>query len=176
MATDQSLGFDWFVDRLRVGYRVNRTDQDNRQVGAEASDLANLIQDITVDFAVGSAVDLQAVVGFERAENERLARVDYTRRFGLNSVWRLPWQTALTGVVSTTALEDRDNTSDVGDLDFSLEVAKTVPLFGSHAGTRRAQLFVRYSRQAGHRIDQVFAIYDRRRVWTFNTGFNVTLF
>lgn len=176
IATDQVLGFDWHIDQMRVGYRVNHTFQDNRQSGDEGSDLANLVQNITFDLPAGARIDLQMAVAFERADNRKLARIDYTRRLGLNGIWRITSRTILTGAVSTTALEDAAKTSDAGDLDFNLELSTKVPLFKIEAGTRQAQLFVRYSRQVGHRIDRIFALDDRRQLWTFNTGFNVSLF
>jgi hypothetical protein len=176
VATDQLLGFDWDMTRWRVGYRVNHTYQDNRQAGEASSDLANLVQNITVDLAAGPQVDLQMAVAFERAENRKLARIDYTRRVGVNGMWRMPSHTVLTGGVSSTALEDDGKTSDAGDVDFNLELSKKVPLFKNKLGPRHAQLFVRYSRQVGHRIDRLFALDDRRQLWTFNTGFNLTLF
>ena len=176
IATDQVLSFDWYMDRWRIGYHVNRTLQDNRQTGDAVTDLAHLVQNLTVDVTAGPRLGLQLAVGFEQAENTKLARVDVTRRVGLNGIWRITPSSVLTGVFSTTLLEDNGRTTDAGDVEFTLEIAKTVPLFGTRPGSRHAQVFVRYSRQAGHRIDRVFALDDRRRRWTCNTGFNVTLF
>jgi hypothetical protein len=176
IATDQVLSFDWYTDRWRIGYHVNRTLQDNRQTDSDATDLVHLAQNITVDLTAGPRLGLQMAVGLERAENTKLARVDSTKRVGLNGIWRITPGTVLTSLFSTTVFEDSGKTTDAGDVEFNLEISKTVPLFGTRPGSRHAQLFVRYSRQAGHRIDRVFALDDSQRRWTCNTGFNVTLF
>jgi hypothetical protein len=82
----------------------------------------------------------------------------------------------LTSLFSTTVLEDSGDTTDAGDVEFTFEISQTVRLFGAKPSARHAQAFVRYSQHSGHRVDRVFALDDRRRRWTCNTGFNVTLF
>jgi hypothetical protein len=176
IATDQLLSFDWYLDRWRIGYSINRTFQDNRQTGDDVTDLEHLVQNLTVDVTAGPRLGLQMAVGFEQAENTKLVRVDLTKRVGVNGIWRITPGTVLTGLYSTTVLEDRGKTTDAGDAEFTLELSKSIPLFGARPGTRHAQVFVRYSQQSGHRIDRVFALDDKRRRWTCNTGFNVTLF
>jgi hypothetical protein len=175
LATDQVLGLEWQLERWRVGYRVNHTFQDNRQSGSQDSDLANLMQNVTVDFIAGPQFNLQIDLAYEDAHNLKLARRESTRRVGINGVWRLDPRTVVTGFLSTTVLEDRGKTTDSGNVHFNVDLTKTVPLSRRETG-RRAQLFVRYSRQAGHRIDRVFLLDDRRQRWTFNTGFSVSVF
>jgi hypothetical protein len=176
IATDQLLGFDWFLDRWRIGYSANRTVQDNRQTGDAVTDLAHLAQNLTIDVTAGPQLGLQMAVGFEQAENTKLARVDSTRRVGVTGIWRITPGTVLTSLFSTTVLEDSGDTTDAGDVEFTFEISQTVRLFGAKPSARHAQVFVRYSQHSGHRVDRVFALDDRRRRWTCNTGFNVTLF
>jgi hypothetical protein len=176
VATDQALGIEWQWPVVRAGYRVNRSYQDNRQSGKDGSDLATLIQQVTLALTPGARLDLQVDLAFERALNKELARTDLTRRIGIGGSVRIARHTVLAGLVSTTFLEDQARTSSGRVADLSAELSQTVPfprlgLFGP-----QGQFFVRYARQSARRLDRLFAIDDSQRLWTVHTGFNLSLF
>ncbi len=176
IATDQRLGVEWQRSRYRAAYRVNRTYQDNRQTGKEGSDFANLVQRITFDVTPASRVDLQMDLAFEGARNKELARTDLTRRIGLNAHWRLTSGTAISGLASTTLMENDVGTRKGRETDLNLELSQSVSLSWWASGRTRGQFFVRYVLRSSHRFDHTFTLDDSRRLWTFNTGFNLSLF
>jgi len=176
IATHQTLGVEWRRGVFGGSYRVNRTSQDSRQQGKENSDLSGFVQHVAISLAPGSRIDAQIDLAFEGARNKELAQADLTRRVALIGNWRATSRTAVSMLVSAALQGNEARTSKSRDIEMTLGVSQSVPLFSRASGKPRGQLFVRFVQQSGRRFDRVFGIDDRRQLSTLNTGFSLSLF
>jgi hypothetical protein len=176
MSTNQSIGADWQLAKWRAGYRFNRSFQDNRQIGRATSDLANLTNNLTVGVMPDPHVDITVDVAFEGAENHELARLDVTRRIGVNGTWRPTAKTTVTGLTSITRLHNDIDTARSRKTDFSLELTQAIALSKRPTGKPLAQVFVRFARQTVWLFSAPTSPVDHRRLSTINAGVTFSAF
>ncbi len=179
ISLNYNVSADWQISKFRLGYRFNRSSQDNRQQGRELSDLENLIHGLSFGLNPAPSLDLNFEVNHEDANNLEFRRTDRTLRYAVNANWRMtPWA-ALAVNVSTIGAGDLARTSSSraieGDAQFSYRFD------GEHPGWQRifanrlqAQFFVRYANRFARARDLLFAINSINKVWTLNTGVNLT--
>jgi hypothetical protein len=170
------LGLDWQGGRWRVGYRFDRSSQDNRQPEREKADSANRVQTVSLGFTPVTMIDLGLDLGLERAENKEIERVDRTRRVGVSVGWRATGSTTLGARWSTTHSEDDAGLRDSDASDVSAEIAQRLDVIRWFGGPLPGQVFLRYGRQRNSTSDREFAFDDSRRNWTLNTGLNLSVF
>jgi hypothetical protein len=176
VSTNQNLSADWQWKKMRVGYRFNRSFQDNRQVGRELADFKNMVNGINFGITASKALDLSFDLGSESAFNRETVRTDRTLRLGANVNWRLSQKMSLTANVSTT---------DAGALA-GLVKSKSALVNAQwsyqwlHEKPRlrrvRGQFFVRYADQYVFRRDSVFGLNSLTRLQTLNAGLSFTFF
>lgn len=176
VSANQTLAVEWLGARWRAAYRLNRSLQDNRQVGRDRADLANLTNTISFGLASGPQLDLGVDIGFEGAENRETARTDVTRRVSVNGNWRPSTTSTLTALLAVTMLANDLDAAEARNTDVSLQFTQTVPLVRRPAGRPSAQFFVRYARLTGRTFNPAAATPDVRRFWTVNTGVTASLF
>jgi len=174
--TDQAFGVEWRGTRFAAGYRLERTYQDNRQIGRQNTDLGHVTHTMTLELNVGPAAELHVDLGVERAHNQELASRDLTRRWGVIGQWRPTTRLAVSVLASTFALNERTSSTHASDANVNVQIAHSVPIDRRTSNRRQAQIFVRYARRSELRIDRNVAIDQGQRIWTLNTGVNLKLF
>lgn len=181
ISLNYNLSLDWQFTKWRLGYRFNRSFQNNRQPGRELADLENLINGLTLGLNITPALDLNFEVNNEQANNFESLRKDRTLRYAANTNWRMTPRATFALNLSTVGAGDLARTSSnrsiEGDAQISYRLDAEHPvwqrLFANH-NHMQAQFFIRYANRFAHTRDRVFVINSLNKVWTLNTGMNLT--
>jgi hypothetical protein len=172
------LSADWQFTKWRLGYRFNRSFQNNRQPGRELADLENLINGLTLGLNLTPAFDVNFEVNNELAKNFESRRADRTLRYAANTNWRMSPRTTFALNLSTIGAGDLARTSSSrtieGDAQLSYRLDGEHPVWQRLFANRvKAQFFIRYANRFARTRDRVFVVDSLNRVWTLNTGVNL---
>jgi len=179
ISLNYNLSADWQFTKWRFGYKFNRSSQDNRQPGRELADLENLTNGLTLGLNLTPAFDVNFEVNNELANNFEFKRADRTLRYAASANWRMTPRAAFTLNLSTIGAGDLARTSNSrtieGDAQLSYRMDGEHPvwrrLFANHM---QAQFFVRYANRFARTRDLLFIVNNLNKVWTLNTGMNLT--
>ncbi len=179
VSLNYNVNADWQFTKWRLGYRFNRSSQDNRQQGRELADLTNLVNGLTLGLNPTPALDVNFEVNDERAKNSELQRTDHTLRYAINTNWRMTARATFSLNLSTIGAGDVARTSSSrsieGDAQWSYRLDGEHPVWQRVFANRvQAQLFIRYSNRFARTQDRLFGVNNLIKVWTFNTGVNFT--
>lgn len=176
IGTNQSLGFEWQFTRLRLGYRVNHSLQNNRQLGRELADLLNLTNAVSVGIVTIAALDLNFELGFDSAKNIETGRIDRTLRLSPNVTWRMNPRATLTSSFSTTLAGDAAKTTRNRNHEFDLQWAYQFAAGKEGFKKLQSQAFVRYANRFASSRDNVFNLNNLTKTQTVNIGLSFTFF
>lgn len=175
VSRNHNLRLDWYARSTRLGYALNRSDQDNRQVGREQADFEAVVHTASVGFTPLRMVDVGLDLSLETAESLERGETTRNARFGGS----LDLRATRTTTFAAQASANR-NTQDPVDLrqtstDLRLQLSQRVTLHQRSAGSTGGQLFVRFARHSASAFG-LGAFTDPRRTWTLNTGFTLSVF
>jgi hypothetical protein len=179
ISLNYNLSADWQFTKWRLGYQFNRSSQDNRQPGRELADLENLTHGVTLGLNLTPALDINFEINDEQANNFEFRRADRTLRYAVNTNWRMtPWA-AFALNISTIGAGDLARTSSSrtieGDAQWSYRLDREHPGWQRLFSNRmQAQFFIRYANRFARTRDLLFVINNINKVWTLNTGVNLT--
>ena len=179
ISLNYNVSADWQFTKWRLGYRFNRSSQNNRQPGRELADLENLIHGLTLGLNLTPALDVNFDVNNEQANNFEFQRADRTLRYAVNANWRMTPRATFALNLSTIGAGDLARTSSSrtieGDAQLSYRMDAEHPvgriLF---ANRMQAQFFIRYANRFARARDLLFLVTSLNKVWTLNTGVNLT--
>ena len=179
ISLNYNVSADWQFTKWRVGYRFNRSSQDNRQPGRELADLENLIHGLTLGLNLTTALDLNFEVNNELANNFESQRADRTLRYAVNTNWRMTPRATFALNLSTVGAGDLARTSSSraieGDAQLSYRMDREHPVWQRlFANRMQAQFFIRYANRFARTRDLLFVVNNLNKVWTLNTGMNLT--
>src|SRR5262249_48851906 len=160
ISLNYNLSLDWQFTKWRLGYRFNRSFQDNRQPGRELADLENLVNGLTLGLNLTPALDLNFEVNNEQANNFESLRKDRTLRYATGANWRMTPRATFAINLSTVGAGDLARTSSnrsiEGDAQLSYRLDREHPiwrrLFANH-NRMQAQFFIRYANRFAHTLD-----------------------
>jgi hypothetical protein len=171
-----AIGLTWQAVRWRAGYSLNRSFQDNRQVGRELADLVNLIHGLQLGLTPSDRLDANLDVAFETADNRELVTSDITRRISLSVNARPATRTSLSGTVTVAFMRADPTSNERTTTDIQLQLSQTAAFWPRRPDALQGQAFVRFSRQA----IWTFAIPGSpaldEHIWTLNTGVTFKVF
>jgi hypothetical protein len=176
LSTNQVAIADWQFQKVRFGYRFNRSFQDNRQLGRERADLRNLINGFTVGVTPGSSLDLNFDVSLESAKNFESGRIDHTNRVGANVNWRMTARSLFAATVSTIFAGDLADTSRSRNAELDLQWSYRFGLERSRYRKVQSQFFIRYANRYTRSRDNVFGLNNLTKLRTLNLGLSFTFF
>jgi hypothetical protein len=176
LSLNQAFTAEWQFTKYRLGYRFNRSAQDNRQAGREIADLYNTINGITFGFTPNSRVDLNFDMNSERARNRENQRTDQTWRFGLNANLQITKNTSLSATLSTLNAFDLGQVSDNFTNEFNLQWSWRFLASKSQFRKVQGQFFLRYATFLARAIDRSFETNNLTKNQTLNAGMNFTFF
>lgn len=172
-------GAQWQVKQWQFGYRVNRSDQDNRQPGRELADYAVRTHGVAVGVMASSSLSLGLDLGLERQENKEWAEVSDLRKAGVRGNWRLMRFTNLDGSFNVSRTEDSGAGSDTRVSSVQAGVAHGFNLWRSADATPRGQVYLRFSRYS----NELFTLgswsappTQSRGMWNLVSGLTLRLF
>jgi hypothetical protein len=174
LSTNQTVSATWQLGRASLDYRLNLSDQDNRQIGRELSDFANATHGVSIGLRASEAIQVALSVGFEGAENSEFKQTNRTRNAAGTVDWRLTSKTTLATAFSTTRLQDTPRTSEQSSTELRLELSQQIPLVRLRPGTSPGQMFVRFARQANSVSAPAIPRMDRR-TWSIATGLTISM-
>jgi len=172
-SANHSLAMQWQRTGWSAGYRLNLTQQDNRQPGREKADFAASLHNVTLAIT-GAKADASLDLGLDGATNEELSQRTATRRAGSVIDWRLTSALTITAAFSYTVMTLAD-TSRQHVSDGRFEVAQRLPLLRLSARSSPGQLFVRFSRHDETLSMPLSAAIDRH-TWYVSTGLTLGVF
>jgi hypothetical protein len=179
LSNNQSVDAQWAIGKWKGGYRYNISDQDNRQLGREKSDLGGLAHNVAAGFSPQSWLDIGASYAFEGSKNRELKQKNATRRFGANLDLRPTRNLGLSTVFSRTWVRDYPLTSDVDNDDVSVELSQNFRLLRAALERPSGRLFLRYSRQSASNTVFLNSVREdpvSRRLWALNSGVSLNAF
>jgi hypothetical protein len=179
ISLNYNVSADWQFTKWRLGYRFNRSSQDNRQPGRELADLENLIHGLTLGLNLTPALDVNFDVNNEQANNFEFQRADRTLRYAVNANWRMTPRATFALNLSTIGAGDLARTSSSrtieGDAQLSYRMDAEHPVGRRlFANRMQAQFFIRYANRFARTRDLLFIVNSLNKVWTLNTGINLT--
>lgn len=166
-SVNHTLSASWSLAQwLSLGYRLNRSHQDNRQPGRENADFTNRTHGLTAGVRPLPTLSFDLSLDLESAENHERDETEDTWRAGLRTSW-MPLDRSILGFgVSRTVSEDdaatRRRASTLLDAQWSSFVPGLSRLGGGY--------FLRFARAIGETRDDVFDFDDRQETWTFSSG------
>jgi hypothetical protein len=176
LSTNQNALADWQFQRIRFGYRFNRSFQDNRQPGRELADLRNVIQGFTVGLTPRRVIDINFDLNSETAKNFESRRIDKTLRAGAGINWAMTGRAALAASFSTVFAGDVADVSESRNVEVDLQWSYRFGLERSRYRKVNGQFFVRYADRYQYMLDSVFLLNNRIRLRTLNVGLSFTFF
>jgi hypothetical protein len=175
ISLNHNIGVNWQAARWQAGYRLNLSDQDNRQLGRELADFANTTHNVTLGASPLASLSLLVDIGFETADNEEQSKQNRTRRYSASLDWRFTRTSALSASLMRTRLRDNPLTADQDVKDARVELSQRFPLLRLSQRSAPGQLFVRYNWQDSYVYNLLLPRTERSN-WSVSTGITLGLF
>lgn len=170
------LGLSWTLGAAAFGYRLDLSDQNNRQPGRERADFFNRVHNFNLRLTPWQALSLE--LGHARSDNEN--REQALTQFNRSDNAAINWQISKAASLSARWFDSDDDDSlglaesgtrsadAVFNLRWNLPVTsgRKVPV----------HFFLRYARQENEARDRVFGFASEGSNWTINSGVSATLF
>jgi len=139
------VNLNWQGNAWTFGYRVEFSEQDNRQPGRESADFEHRVHGANLSLSLYEGLDVYFDVSFERSFSIEAQRIDRNRNYGFGLSWAVTKDLNFSGTVALAKSFDEPRTSEneTTNLDLSLSYR-----LHWQTGTGRAlggQLFVRYT-------------------------------
>src|SRR5262249_48563165 len=175
ISLNYNLSADWQFTKWRLGYRFNRSLQNNRQPGRELADLVNLVSGLTLGLNPTPAFDVNFDVNDEQGKNFEFQRTDRTVRYAVNSNWRMTTRATFAlnlstiGIGAETGDQARASSSRAieGDAQWSYRLDAEHPIWQRLFAKRtQAQFFIRYTNRFARTRHRVFSVRDLIKDWT----------
>jgi hypothetical protein len=178
VSTNNDIGAQWSLGTWRLGYRHNRSNQDNRQSGREKADFSTSVDALSVGVAARATLDVALDGSLERQENVELSQTNRLTRVGTIVNWRLPTRTGFSSAIAVVRSRDEPRTARNTTGDVRFELSQGVG-GGAAGGAERGRLFLRYARQSQHTIPMIApppGALGRAERWSVASGFSVRVF
>lgn len=172
VSTNHTTDLAWRWSRVTFGWRLNLSDQDNRQEGRENADLENRTNALKLGLRPHDRVSLDLGLNLERRENVEREEVDETTRWSARTSISAFSASQLSLSWSTTHDEDEAGTRERDASSLDVQWSSAVPGLDRFGG----QYFLRFSRSATETVDREFDVVDERSDWRLDSGLNFSFF
>jgi hypothetical protein len=178
ISRNHSAGLQWQGGRWGLGYRINYSEQDNRQPGRDAADFSSRSEAVSVSLQPMVALSISVEGGLDRSHNKEFDHVGRNRNIGLGLNWRPAAQTAFSSYASRAWGADRGSGSKQELRQLRAELSQSLPWLTVTRDAGPARAFVRWSWQDHDTsmLPEFGDFNDRRRNWNVNTGFSMSFF
>ncbi len=172
VSVQQGLDVAWRWSKVTAGWKLNLSDQDNRQEGRENADLENRTHAFAFGVRPHARLSVDLSLNLERREAKERDQVDLTRRWGVRSSLSVLEASRLALSWSATHSEDEAETKERDQTSLDLQWSSAVPGLDRFGG----QWFLRLSRSSAESVDRVLDRDDERSDWNLDSGLNFTFF
>lgn len=176
LSNNQAFTADWQIQKLRLGYRLNQTLQDNRQPGFEQADLAGLVNGFAFGFAASSTLDLGLDINDEAADNRGARQIDRTLRLAPTINWRMTKKMALASNFSTTLAADEARTRRNRSTEFDMQWTYQFGFERDRFRKMQGQFFIRYANRYAFTRNFLILQRDLQRTQIVNMGLSLNFF
>ncbi|MFN0181062.1 MAG: hypothetical protein ACKVZ0_19825 [Gemmatimonadales bacterium] len=146
VSINRTGALNWTLGAAALGYRWNRSTQDNRQVGRELADFRTDVHGLTVTGPAGRTLTIGLDLGVERNRSDELGLTQRVERIGANLQWQLTTRAALAGAVSQMWSEDPRSDQRLRNTEMYGELSQGFNLYRRPEGGTQGRVFVRYGR------------------------------
>lgn len=176
VSLNHTPGVEWQAGPARFGWKLNYSDQDNRQTGRETADFLNTANIGFVALQPVTFLDLGLEYGNERAAAAETGAVDRTERYQATVALRPlpPLSLTSNGVLVDTGNEAGTSDGRTWTVDVQAAWRFEPPRKGTHGLS--GQLLLRYAYQQSRTRDLVFGVETFRKTWVVNSGVSLSLF
>jgi hypothetical protein len=172
---DHQLSLAWTRDPWSFSYALSYATQDNRQIGRENADFANLGHQLTLTLRAFDALNLN--LGVSRARNDSTEKnvAAYTTGGTAGVDWQLGARWSLAANVGRTLNNDSQDVSQSANstAQAQLSYRYELPSFGRKLP---GQVFIRCARQGSATRDSVFGLNTRGSNTAWDAGLSMSLF
>jgi hypothetical protein len=176
ISTNQGVSADWQFEKWKLGYRFNRSFQNNRQAGNADADLSNMTNGFTVGITPAPTIDLNVDFNADSAGDKLARATNRTWSVAPNVNWRMNQKMSIAATMSFAlagdAAETKRNQNASFDIQYSYQFARERDRWRKVAG----QFNIRYSNQYSSARDFVADLNDLRKNQTLFAQFSLTFF
>jgi hypothetical protein len=176
VGTNQSGTAEWQFQKLRLGYRLNHSLQDNQQPLKQLADLSNLSNGVTIGMTATQSLDFNLDLSRETAHNRKTRQTDHNLRLAPTLSWRITKSSALTANLATSLAGNNFSTSEARNVELDLQWAYRFSFQKDRFRRIQGQFFIRYANRYASNRDRVFLIQNLTRLQTLNCGMSFTFF
>lgn len=172
VSTNHTVDLGWRWSRVTFGWRLNLSDQDNRQPGRENADIENRANALRLGLRPHRRVSVDLGLNLDRRESVEREEVDETTRWSVRTSLSAFTASQLSLSWSTTHNQDEAETRERDASTLDLQWSSAVPGLDRFGG----QYFLRFSRNATETVDREFDFFDDRSDWRIDSGLNFSFF
>ncbi len=143
----QDASAQWQVNKWQLGYRYNKSTQDNRQPGRALADFAARTHGLTVAVTPRTNLDLGVEFNLERHDDLEYVQVSRLRRLSMTGNWRAGALLTLDLLASVSSNDDPAAGHDTHLSELRAGIARQFNLWHRKADAPTGQAYLRFARQ-----------------------------
>jgi hypothetical protein len=177
ITTNQALTADWQIEKWRLGYRLNHTFVNNRQLGSQLADQLTLVNGVGVGVAPGPSLDLNLDINVESVNNQEARAIDRTLRLAPAINWRIGKKSTFASNFSTTLAKDDARTKRNSNIEFDMQWTYQFAFFENDRFRKiQGQFFARYADRYARNRNLLILQNDLEKTRTLNLGLSFNIF
>ena len=157
------------------GYRVELSEQDNRQPGRERADFEYRLHGANLSLSLLEGLDVNFDVSHERSYSVEALRFDRNRNYGFGLAWRITKALHFAGSAALTESFDQPRTNENESTSLDLNLSYRLHWQTSEGRSIGGQLFVRYSDLDFSSYDRLFGFDSSNRTRMIIGGINFSM-
>lgn len=165
----------WQGNTWMFGYRVELSEQDNRQPGRERADFEYRLHGANLSLSLLEGLDVNFDVSHERSYSVEALRFDRNRNYGFGLAWRITKALHFAGSVALTESFDQPRTNENESTSLDLNLSYRLHWQTSEGRSIGGQLFVRYSDLDFSSYDRLFGFDSSNRTRMIIGGINFSM-
>ncbi len=176
VGTNQALSADWQIQKWRVGYRLNHSFQNNRQIGSQLADQTNLTNGFSVGISPLPTIDLNLDINAESAGNKEARTIDRTFRIAPGINWRMTPKATFASNFSSTFAGDAADTRGNRSVEFDMQWSYQFAVERDRFRKLQSQFFIRYANRYSRATNSLLIQNDLTKNQILNLGISFTFF
>lgn len=166
---------NWQGNAWMFGYRVERTEQDNRQPGRERADFQHRLHGANLSLSLYDGLDVNFDVNHERSYSVEALRFDRNRNYAFGVAWNITKALHFAGTVALTESFDQPRTSENESTNLDLNLSYRLHWRTSERRGIGGQIFVRYTDFDFSSHDRLFGFNSSNRTRIVVGGINFSM-
>lgn len=166
---------NWQGNAWAFGYRIERSEQDNRQPGRQQADFEHRLHGANVSVSLTQGLDVNFDLSHDRSYSAEALRFDRSRNYAFGLAWNITKALHFSGTVALTESFDQPRTSENESTNLDLNLSYRVRWQTSEGRGVGGQLFVRYTDFDISARDRLFGFNNDTRTRIVIGGINFSM-